>query len=420
MESSVGIMDLPCPPGYSRKRRITGPNAAILTEPDGCMTIILGEPRNDGHESAPSVAARAPSKWVTVPWRTIVATVLVVAASLVIAAAILATLRVMLWILVAGFFAIVLAPTVRRVQRRVRGHRAIATAIVMFSATGLFLGAAALFVMPIQAQIVRVVTDLPGTIDAAANGSGPVGNLVTRLNLDSLVNDHKAELEAWATDVSSSPFAIARSALEAVLAVVTVFVTAFLLLTQSSAIGQGLLILIPHRRQPAARRVCADASTAVSGYMIGNLLISVIAGSTAFACLTILGIPNAGVFALWVAFADLIPLVGATLGAAPAVLAAFLHSPTAGLVALIFFFLYQQFENSVLQTTVMSHTVKVNPLVVLLSVVLGVELFGFVGALFAIPLAGAIQVLIKEVVRESRRDHFVLPDTTDSFGSPNP
>jgi predicted PurR-regulated permease PerM len=386
--------------------------------PTALMTIILGEHRTDNTDLAASSSARASSKWSDVPWRTIIASVVVVAASLLIIVSILATLRVLLWILIAGFFAIVLAPGVRRVQGRVGGHRGIATAIVMFTATAIFFGMVALFVMPIRTQIVRVVTDLPGTIDAAANGNGPIGNLVTRLNLASLVSDNKPKLQTWADDVTGSSFTIARSAVEAILASITVFVTAFLLLTQSSAIGKSLLAVIPQRRQLAAKRVSADASAAVSGYMAGNLLISLIAGSTAFACLTILGVPNAAVFALWVAFADLIPLIGATLGAAAAVLASFLHSPTAGLVAVGFFIAYQQFENSVLQTNVMARTVKVNPLVVLLSVVLGVELFGFAGALFAIPLAGSVQVLIKEIVRESRRDHLVLPDLTNSFGSP--
>jgi predicted PurR-regulated permease PerM len=74
------------------------------------------------------------------------------------------------------------------------------------------------------------------------------------------------------------------------------------------------------------------------------------------------------------------------------------------------FVVYQQFENSVLQTAVMSRTVKVNPLVVLLSVLIGVELFGFAGAIFAIPLAGSLQVLGKEIAGESRRNRLVLPD----------
>ena len=214
--------------------------------------------------------------------------------------------------------------------------------------------------------------------------------------------------------MNGQSFNIARSVVEGVLAFVTIFVTAFLLLTQTSAIGEAVQGLIPHRRRPAAKRVSVDAAAAVSGYMIGNLFISLIAGVSAFVCLLVLGVPNPAVLALWVAFADLIPLVGATLGAAAAVLAAFLHNSTAGIISLVFFIVYQQFDNSVLQTKVMSRTVKVNPLVVLLSVLFGVQLFGLMGALLAIPLAGSVQVLFKEIRRETTRDRFVLPDVERS------
>ena len=113
--------------------------------------------------------------------------------------------------------------------------------------------------------------------------------------------------------------------------------------------------------------------------------------------------PFALVLAIWVAFADLIPLVGATLGAIPTILVALLHSTTAGIVMLIVYVVYQQFENHVLQVTIMSRTVKLNPLVVLVSVLCGVELYGFLGALLAIPVAGVIQVIAKDLYDDRRR-----------------
>ncbi len=135
----------------------------------------------------------------------------------------------------------------------------------------------------------------------------------------------------------------------------------------------------------------------MTGYVGGNLLISVIAGLATWVMLSILGVPYAGVLALWVAFADLIPLVGATIGAIPTVAFAFLHSSAPASPPSIFFIAYQQFENHVLQVTVMSRTVNVNPLTVLVSVLVGVELFGLLGALLAIPAAGVIQVVVRDI-----------------------
>jgi predicted PurR-regulated permease PerM len=108
------------------------------------------------------------------------------------------------------------------------------------------------------------------------------------------------------------------------------------------------------------------------------------------------------VLGLWVAFADLIPLVGATLGAVPTVLVAFLDSPRNGVLVIIFYVVYQQVENHVLQPTIMSRTVDLNPLAVLVSVLIGVELFGFLGALLAIPAAGILQVIVRNLYDESQ------------------
>ncbi|MEO5899990.1 MAG: AI-2E family transporter, partial [Ilumatobacteraceae bacterium] len=176
-------------------------------------------------------------------------------------------------------------------------------------------------------------------------------------------------------------------------------------------LGKATMSVIPMRRRESMRRVAVDAAHAISGYMVGNLLISLVAGSTAFVCLVALGVPAPFVLAIWVAFADLIPLVGAIIGAVVAVLAAFLHGTTAGVVAVIFFVIYQQIENSVLYPAVMARRVKVNPLVVLLSVLLGVEIFGWIGALLSVPVSGAVLVAVKAIRQERHREKIVLPGT---------
>jgi len=101
-----------------------------------------------------------------------------------------------------------------------------------------------------------------------------------------------------------------------------------------------------------------------------------------------------------VAFADLIPLIGATLGAVPTVGLAFLHSVPAGIGMIIVYVVYQQFENHVLQVTIMARTVKLSPLAVLVSLLIGVQLFGLLGALLAIPAAGIMQVITTDLYRE--------------------
>ena len=338
------------------------------------------------------------------PFRTILATIGLVFASLLAVYVVYVASRVVIWIVVAGFFAVVLVRPVGALQHRFGLRRGVAIALVVGSTVLLAAGLLVLFVLPVRRQLIAALTDLPGTVSQAADGQGPFGRLVTRLNIESLVRDHEERLLAAAATVQRSFPSLLGSAVQAALAVVTITVVTCLLLSQSDVLARAAVRLLPVRHRDRTTVVARSAARAVSGYMIGNLIISVCAGVAAFVFLLIARVPNAALLALWVAFADLIPLVGATMGAVVAVLGAFLVSPTVGVVAIVFFLAYQQFENSVLQIVIMARTVRVNPLVVLVSVLVGVELFGFVGAVLAIPIAGAASVALKELWVHGRRD----------------
>jgi predicted PurR-regulated permease PerM len=142
----------------------------------------------------------------------------------------------------------------------------------------------------------------------------------------------------------------------------------------------------------------------IGGYVAGNLAISVVAGTATAIVLTILGVPFAFALALIVALLDLVPLAGATIAAVIVTSIAFLDSTTSGIVVLIFFVVYQQFENHVLQPVVYGKAVRLSPLVVLVAVLIGAELAGVVGALGAIPAAAAIQVVLRELLGSAQPD----------------
>jgi predicted PurR-regulated permease PerM len=338
-----------------------------------------------------------------VPWRTIWATIAAVVLTLVGLLLVRELGRILAWMTVALFFAVVLNPAVDFVEHRARIRRGLATGIVLFLgvvAVGALLYA---FIAPLVDQGTQFADDLPGFVEDARNGEGAIGELVQRYELEEWVDENQDTIRDFAANLGTPAFGVLRTVFAGLVAAITIFVLTVLMLMQGPRVAGGFLLLLPERHRDRVSAVARDSASAVAGYVGGNLLISVIAGISTWIMLSILGVPYAGVLALWVGFTDLVPLVGATIGAVPTVLFAFLHSVPAGITTAIFFIAYQQFENHVLQVAVMSRTVSVNPLTVLISVLVAVELFGLLGALLAIPAAGVIQVVIRDVWDERQR-----------------
>ena len=343
-----------------------------------------------------------------VPVRTIAVTIGMVLATLVGIVVLQRLTHILALLAVALFFAVALSPPVNFLERRLHVRRGVAATLVLLVGFGLIAAMIYTFVRPIVDQTQKFVEDLPEYVEDAEAGRGTIGRLVQRYNIDEWVRENQDRLEQIRNDAGSRAPAVLGSVASAIFAGLTVLVLAILMLLQGPDIQQGFLNVIdaPHapRRRERVRRIASDAARAVTGYIAGNVVISIIAGAATYVFLLIAGVPFKEVLALWVAFADLIPLVGATLGAVPAVLVAFLHSVPVGIATVVFFIAYQQFENHVLQVTVMSRTVDLNPLAVLIAVLVGVELFGVLGALLAIPMAGVLQVIVRDIYDE-RRGH---------------
>ena len=318
--------------------------------------------------------------------------------------------RIITWVLVAGFFAVVLTPPVNWFVRRLHVPRSLAVGLVFVSGVAAIGGLGYTFVAPLARQGTAFANDFPTYVKDAEEGRGTIGHYVKKYKLDDWLQKNQEELRKRAQQIfePKAVFGTAIGALGSVLTMVFALLTIAVLTILMLLEGRDLLMtaskgLRPHQRDRLVQ-VATDCARAINSYVNGNLLISLIAGLATFVFLLIAGVPFAGVLALWVAFADLIPLVGATMGAIPPVIVAFLHSTTAGVITVIFYVIYQQFENQVLQVAIMSKAVALKPLIVLASVLFGVELFGLLGALLAIPAAGIIRVVAFDIVAHRRPD----------------
>lgn len=347
--------------------------------------------------SSPLAADRRP-----VPWRTIFATIAAVGATYIGYKLFQHLSRVIIWIVIAGFFAIILSPPVNFLERRAHVRRSVATLLVFLAGIGAFAALMYAFINPLYREGQDFADNFPTYVEEAKAGEGPVGGIVKRYDLDQRIEDSQDDIQGFVDRLGKNSIPILASVGNAVAATLTILVLSFLMILQGPKLQEVWLNALSPPNRARVGAVASDCSRAVTGYMAGNLVISIIAGGASFLFLLALQVPFNGVLALWVAFADLIPLVGATLGAIPAVIVAFLDSPVKGFITIGFFVVYQQFENHVLQVTIMSRTVDLNPLTVLISVLVGVELFGILGALLAIPVAGIIQVIARDLYDERR------------------
>jgi predicted PurR-regulated permease PerM len=314
--------------------------------------------------------------------------------------------------LVGGFVALILNPVVVSLQHWRIKRRGAAVAIVTFAALLFFLGLAVLFGYPLVNGITHFASALPGYVSRAQHGKGWIGHLFRHYHVERWVRRNSSHLTSLAAGLGKPALALGKGAASVVLSLVAVFTFVVLLLIEAPKIRRSLSKMVAPERAKRYRHIGRIISRSVSGYILGDLMTSIAAGVVVFVTLLIVGVPYAFLWALWVALVDFLPTIGGALAGIPTILFAFAHSLTAGIVTAIVFLVYTQIENHILNPIVMSRTVKINPLLVFVAVLIGADLGawvaglagGFVAVLLAVPMAATIQVIVREWWRASEPD----------------
>ena len=338
-----------------------------------------------------------PERLVRFRLRTVLSLLVIIISVAVVLEVIWIARHVLTWIAISLFLALALNPAVEWLQRRGLKRRGAPAAGAEQLARGVVVAIGFTFVPTLVHQVNDFVNKLPDYAHDVTHGRGRLGFLETKYHIQERIR--KAVSDGGATKVlglSGVALSVAKSVISIVVATVTIlFMTYFMLLEGPKWVERGFGLL-PEPSRPRWRNVGHQIYRTVGGYVTGNLLISLIAGSLTTIVLLILGVPYAVALGLIVAILDLIPLAGATIAAILIGTVAFIHSIPAGIIVIVFFILYQQVENHLLQPLVYGRTVQLSPLVVLISILIGAELAGILGALGAIPVAGSIQVVIND------------------------
>jgi predicted PurR-regulated permease PerM len=310
------------------------------------------------------------------------------------------------------FLAVALGPAVAFFQRRLRVNRALA---IVATYTSLLLATVAvgfLVVPPIVEQTAKFVENAPEYV-ADLGDNKTIRQIDDRYQITPTLQREAQKLPARFGDAASTLQDLVVGIVNAVISIVTVLVMTFFLLLDGRRLFEWTIRELGPSRGPRARALAEEIYESVGGYVAGNLTISVIAGISTYLVLTLLAVPFAVPLAVLMAFLDLIPLIGASIaGFVIAVVAALGGNfPTDVIVWVIFLVVYQQIENNMLQPLIYRRTVALHPLLVIVAILTGSALLGILGALLAIPVAGAIQIVLKDWWQSRRAPTPVLAAT---------
>ena len=319
-------------------------------------------------------------------------------------------------VLISVFLAVALGPAVDFFERR-RLPRA-ASILVVYGLIFLALfGIGLLIVSPVVEETTKLVGNVPEYIEGTRQNQlireyddryGITARLQEQAeNLPQRLGQAVATLQSVTVGVFSTLFQL-----------ITVLVITLFLLLDGKSIASFLFDQLEPEHERRARTIAANIYKAVGGYVTGAFALALVAGVSTFVVLTAIGAPFAVPLAVLMAFFDLIPLVGAPVaGAIIALITAFQDFPTALIVWAVFFLIYQQLENNVLQPYIYRRTVSLAPLLVIIAVLIGATLLGVLGALLAIPVAAAVQILVKDFWHFRRHPGSALgADHTDPPG----
>lgn len=328
------------------------------------------------------------------------------------------------WLVIAGFIALALSAPVAFLSRRM--PRGLAITIVYLLLILVPIGIGAALIPTIIGEVEELVDNLPEyarDLQMFVNDNERLAELEREYDVTGRLEEEAAKLPARFGDAASILGDIGTGLVNSIFALVTILILSVFMLSSGPRWRESFLRTRDEHQAAAFRRAGDRIAQAVGAYVAGALIQATVAGVSTWIVLMLLGVPFAGALGLVVALFDLIPLVGATIGAVlVAVITLFVDFPQATIVWVLYSVIYQQIENNVIQPQIQTRAVEIQPFLVLVSVLFASSLFGILGALLAIPAAASISVVTREYLAYQRAQKELARQggTVTSTGSPPP
>ena len=366
------------------------------------MTLIddpFAEPAARTSRPAAGPVSSTTSHWPTWPYW--VRTTAAVALTFVVIGALRSVASVFVLVVIAVVLAVGLDPLVERLERR-GVRRGWAVTVIVVGALAAIVAFAFAVAPPLVHQLTGLSDDIPRYAARLEGRDDWIGTFMRQNDVTGHVRDFLQHLPQTVGRSFGTILGFAGRVGALVFATITVAILTIYFMVSLPSMRRTVTIVFHPPDRWQAERVIDGSIERIGGYVTGNAITSLGCAAATLVALAVMGVPFAIPLALWAGFADLIPAVGAYLGAAPAILVAFFVSPTIGILATVFFLAYQQFENYVLVPRVMKNAVNLSPAAVIVATLIGASWAGFAGALLALPVAATIKVVIVEIWLKER------------------
>lgn len=335
--------------------------------------------------------------------QTFIKTVLLIVGTVLVLGALRLTAHALVILFTAFFLALALNGPVSWIARhmpgKIRGSRAWGTSLAFVIVILLLGGFIASLVPPLVRQTQSLVNAAPGLIEDARQQKGPVGNFVREHNLQKQVDQVSSQLSSRLKTGAGQAFSTVQKVGGGLFTLLTVLVLTFMMLVEGPRHLRFFYELVPKDKQAVAERTALSMYRVVKGYVNGQVTLAAIAALLITPVFIILGVDYPIGLMVVVFICGLIPMVGHTIGAAISTVVAAFTSPTAAIIVLAYYILYQQIENIFIQPRIQANSTDMSPLLVFASVVIGVSFSGLLGGLVAIPVAGCIRIAVLEYLR---------------------
>lgn len=345
---------------------------------------------------------------INIDTRTFIRFWLVVIGFALFAFAIYSARTALLIIGIAMFLAIALSPPVNRLARILPGKSRVLSTALAYVVVVLVLGAIVFLVIPpVVDQTAKFVQNVPSLVDTATRQSNGVSSFISHYKLqpevDKVILSMKDSATKFATGLGSVLITSIGSILSVITAFILVLVLTFFMLVEGPAWLNRLWRVYKNKnRMEHHRNIVGKMYTVVTSYVTGQLTVSAIAGSvaglTVFVLSMIFNVPaNLAIPTAAIVFlSSLVPMFGAMIGAVFVSVILSLNNITAAIIFLVFFILYQQLEANYISPKIQSKRIDLSVLAILIAVTVGIYLFGIVGGIISIPVAGSVKVLAED------------------------